>query len=54
VVIDYYISFLGDMDPKSSVLWEEGFEGVDLRGKILVFRGARGSSCGWLVSIAML
>jgi len=46
VVIDDYISFLGDIDPKSGVLRKKGFEGVDLRGKILVFRGARGSTVG--------
>jgi predicted aconitase with swiveling domain len=46
VVIDDYISFLGDIDPKSGVLRKKGFEGVDLKGKILVFKGARGSTVG--------
>jgi predicted aconitase with swiveling domain len=46
VVVDDYISFLGDMDPKRGVLRKRGYEGVEVRGRILVFRGSRGSTVG--------
>lgn len=53
LVIDDYISFLGDIDPKSGVLRKKGFEGVDVRGKILVFRGAKGSTVGPYIIYSM-
>lgn len=53
VVIDDYISFLGDIDPKSGILRRKGFEGIDIRGKILVFRGARGSTVGPYIIYSM-
>ncbi len=46
MVIDDYISFLGDLDPGKGVLRRKGYEGVEVRDKILVFRGARGSTVG--------
>lgn len=46
LVIDDYISFLGDLDPKKGILRKKGYEGVEVRDKILVFRGSRGSTVG--------
>lgn len=46
VVVDDYISFLGELDPKRGVLRKRGYEGVEVRGRILVFRGSRGSTVG--------
>lgn len=46
LVIDDHISFLGDLDPKRGVIRKKGYEGVEVRGKILVFRGSRGSTVG--------
>ncbi|MEM4970199.1 MAG: DUF126 domain-containing protein [Sulfolobales archaeon] len=44
VVVDDYISFLGELDPKRGVLRKKGYEGVEVAGRILVFRGSRGST----------
>jgi Uncharacterized conserved protein len=44
VVVDDYISFLGELDPSRGVLRKKGYEGVEVAGKILVFRGSRGST----------
>ncbi|MEM0438931.1 MAG: hypothetical protein DJ555_06745 [Desulfurococcaceae archaeon] len=49
LVIDDYISFLGDLDPKKGVLRKKGYEDVEVRDKILVFRGSRGSTVGTYV-----
>ncbi len=46
LVIDDYVSFLGDLDPKKGVFRKKGYEGVEVRDKILVFRGSRGSTVG--------
>ncbi len=44
VVVDDYISFLGELDPRRGVLRKKGYEGVEVAGRILVFRGSRGST----------
>ncbi|MEM2204390.1 MAG: DUF126 domain-containing protein [Sulfolobales archaeon] len=49
LVIDDFISFLGDLDPKKGVLRKKGYEDVEVRDKILVFRGSRGSTVGTYV-----
>ncbi|GAY24904.1 universally conserved protein [Desulfurococcaceae archaeon AG1] len=49
LVIDDYISFLGDLDPKKGVLRKKGYEDIEVRDKILVFRGSRGSTVGTYV-----
>lgn len=45
-MIDDYISFLGDLDPRNGILRKKGYEGIEVRDKILVFRGSRGSTVG--------
>ncbi|MEM4528695.1 MAG: DUF126 domain-containing protein [Desulfurococcaceae archaeon] len=45
LVIDQYISFLGEVDPEKGVLKSNKGE-ISLKGKVLVFRGTRGSTVG--------
>lgn len=53
VIVNDYISFLGDVDPGEGVMRKKGYEGVSIRNKILVFRGSRGSTVGSYVIYSM-
>lgn len=53
LVINDYISFLGDVDPGEGVMRKKGYEGVSVRNKILVFKGSRGSTVGSYVIYSM-
>lgn len=53
LIIDDYISFLGDLDPKKGVLRKKGYEGIEVRDKILAFRGSRGSTVGTYIIYAI-
>ena len=50
VVIDDWISFFGEVDPRRGVYVVDGKE---LSGKIMVFRGGRGSTVGSYVIYAL-
>ncbi|ADV65000.1 aconitase X swivel domain-containing protein [Desulfurococcus mucosus] len=50
--MDQYLSFLGEVDPVRGVVKTESGE-VSIRGRVLVFKGGRGSTVGSYVIYAM-
>jgi len=52
VLINQYLSFFGEVDPARGVVRVNGGE-VSVAGKVLVFKGSRGSTVGSYVIYAM-
>ncbi|MGC9009891.1 MAG: aconitase X swivel domain-containing protein [Sulfolobales archaeon] len=46
LVVNDYISFLGEIDRRTGELLKEGYRGSKISGKILVFKGSKGSTVG--------
>ncbi|MGC9148095.1 MAG: aconitase X swivel domain-containing protein [Sulfolobales archaeon] len=46
LVVNDYISFLGEVDRRTGELLKEGYRGIKISGKILVFKGSKGSTVG--------
>ncbi|MCY0868623.1 MAG: DUF126 domain-containing protein [Desulfurococcus sp.] len=52
VLVDQYLSFLGEVEPARGVVKTEGEE-VSISGKVLVFKGSRGSTVGSYIIYAL-
>ncbi|MCI4457883.1 MAG: DUF126 domain-containing protein [Desulfurococcaceae archaeon] len=46
LVVDDYISFLGEIERSSGVLRKKGFPETSVAGRILFFKGSKGSTVG--------
>lgn len=51
LVIDRYLSFFGEVDPETACLRDD--PNVCIQGKVLVFRGSRGSTVGPYIIYAL-